>query len=252
MAKFSVILAAAGQSSRFKDPYYKKPFAMLNSKAVWLHSADLFLRRSDVSQLILVISPDDRKYVLSTFGANLAVLGIEIVDGGEQRADSVANALKKVDDHCDYVAIHDAARPCIDDLMVERVFASAVMHGAAIPAVPVNSTIKRSQDGETIDETVERSGLFLAQTPQVFAKEKIVDLYSRRAEFQPTDESQLAEHLGETVHLSEGSPLNIKLTTKDDLAFAKAALKSLPKISLDDAAQFDASPNPASDDSIWR
>lgn len=251
MSNFSVILAAAGQSTRFKDPYYKKPFAILNSKAIWLHSADLFLKRADVRQVILVISPDEREHFMSTFGANIAVLGIDVVDGGEQRADSVANALEKVDAESEFVAIHDAARPCIDVLLVDRVFHDVAKHGAVIPAVPVTSTIKRSADGKTIDETVDRSSLYLAQTPQAYSVVKIKDWYARRGDFQPTDESQLAEHLGETVHLVEGSALNIKITTKKDMAFAKAAMHALPKAKLDDAVQFDAPPNPFKDDSIW-
>lgn len=251
MSKFSVILAAAGQSTRFNDPYYKKPFAILNSKAIWLHSADLFLKRPDVTQVILVISPDEREHFLSTFGANIAVLGIDVVDGGEQRADSVANALEKVDADCEFVAIHDAARPCIDGMLVDRIFSAVREHGAVIPAIAVNSTVKRSADGKTIDETVDRKGLFLAQTPQAYSTAKINEWYTRRGSFQPTDESQLAEHLGEPVTLVEGSPLNIKITTKNDLAFAKAALQALPKAKLDDSVRFDAPPNPFKDDSIW-
>ena len=67
MSKFAVILAAAGKSSRFKDKNYKKPFAMLDNRAVWLHSAEKFLNRKDVAQTILVISPDDREYFMKTF-----------------------------------------------------------------------------------------------------------------------------------------------------------------------------------------
>ncbi len=84
MANFSVILAAAGQSRRFKDPNFKKPFASLNRKAVWLYSADLFLKRPDVKQLIIVISQDEKEDFFAKFGPNLAVLGIEVVLGGKE------------------------------------------------------------------------------------------------------------------------------------------------------------------------
>ena len=105
MPKYSVILAAAGRSSRFKDDHYKKPFANLNRKAVWLHSADRFLKRDDVKQLIIVISEADRESFNMKFGANLAVLGIDVVIGGEERRDSVRNALAKVDADSEFVAI---------------------------------------------------------------------------------------------------------------------------------------------------
>ena len=82
--KFSVILAAAGRSSRFKDVHYKKPFAILNQKAVWLHSAELLLKRSDVIQIIVVVSKEDHEDFISKFGPNLAVLGIDVVIGGAE------------------------------------------------------------------------------------------------------------------------------------------------------------------------
>ena len=90
MAKFAVILPAAGRSSRFQDKHYKKPFAPLADRAVWLHSAERFLNRSDVVQVILVIAPEDREDFNFKFAANVAILGIEVVDGGAERADSVA------------------------------------------------------------------------------------------------------------------------------------------------------------------
>lgn len=246
MPKFSVILAAAGRSSRFSDPHYKKPFAMLNRKAVWLYSADLFLKRQDVKQVIIVISPEDKEDFLAKFGPNLAVLGIDVVLGGEERADSVENALKKVDESADFVVVHDAARPCLDADLIERVFQAATDTGAAIPAIPVNSTVKKSNDGNVVDETVDRTGLHLAQTPQVFRRELICDLYANRGGVNVTDESQLAENNGVKVTLVEGSPLNIKITTKQDLAFASACLSAQP------APKFDAPIHPFADDRLMR
>lgn len=82
MSKFAVILPAAGRSSRFKDKHYKKPFAPLSGRAVWLHSAERFLNRKDVVQLILVISPEDREDFMFKFGSNVAILGIDVIDGG--------------------------------------------------------------------------------------------------------------------------------------------------------------------------
>jgi len=109
MPKIAVILAAAGGSSRFKDQHYKKQFAILNGKAVWLHSAEKFLNRDDVKQLIVVVSPEDRDDFVSKFGATLAVMGIDLATGGKERSDSVQNALSKVREEIDLVCIHDAA-----------------------------------------------------------------------------------------------------------------------------------------------
>jgi 2-C-methyl-D-erythritol 4-phosphate cytidylyltransferase len=126
---FAVILPAAGKSSRFRDPHYKKPFVPLDNRPVWLHAAEKFTNRSDVQQTLLVISPEDREAFQSKIGANAALLGIEIVDGGAERTDSVANALARVRADIDFVAIHDAARPCIAEEWIDSVFAAAVKSG---------------------------------------------------------------------------------------------------------------------------
>jgi len=246
LPKFSVILAAAGQSSRFKDPNYKKPFAQLNRKSVWLYSADLFLKRSDVKQVIIVISPEDKEDFFVKFGPNIAVLGVEVALGGKERADSVENALKKVDPTSDYVVIHDAARPCINADLIESVFQAVQKHKAVVPVVPVNSTLKRSTDGKSIDETVDRSNLYLAQTPQAFERELILSLYENRGDQQPTDEAQLAEQQRRRVALVPGSPLNIKITTRQDMSFARACLEAMPK------PKFDAPLHPFADDNLFR
>ncbi len=80
-------------------------------RAVWLHSAEKFLNRDDVKQLILLISPEDRDTFDAKFSANVAILGIQVVAGGKERADSIANALAHVRPDIDFVAVHDAARP---------------------------------------------------------------------------------------------------------------------------------------------
>lgn len=226
MAKFSVILAAAGKSSRFNDPKNKKTFVELHQKPVWLHSALRFKNRDDVHQIIVVIAAEDRSEFEKRFAAEIDSLQILIVDGGKERADSVQNALALVDPACDMVAIHDAARPCIWDEDIESVFAAAERSRAAILAIPVASTLKRSVDGAVVAETVDRTLLWQAQTPQVFARELIQDVYANRAGLNPTDESQLVEQAGHEVTLVSGSSQNIKITTQADLGFAAACIES--------------------------
>lgn len=229
MASFAVILPAAGKSSRFADKHYKKPFAPLENRAVWLHAADRFLNRSDVKQVLIVISPEDVQDFHSKFGANIAVLGIEVVRGGASRTQSVANALEKVRDDIDFVAVHDAARPCIANEWIDRVFAEAQKSDAAILAIPVPGTLKRVSAQQVIDETVSREGLWEAQTPQVFRRKLLLDAYARRGGPEATDDAQLVERLGHPVSVVAGSPINMKITTKEDLRFAAHALKALPK-----------------------
>lgn len=246
MSKFAVILPAAGQSSRFRDPHYKKPFAPLENRAVWLHSAERFLNRKDVQQVIVVISPEDRDEFMSKFGANVMILGVEVVDGGRERADSVQRALEKVNADCDFVAVHDAARPCIADEWIDNVFAAAEQSGAAILATPVTATLKRVAKDHTIEATVPRDHLWEAQTPQVFRRDLLLQAYARRGNAVATDEASLVEQLGHKVTVVPGSPINIKITTMDDLRLASHFLKALPK------PKGLGPVHPFADDDMWR
>lgn len=245
MPKFAVILPAAGRSARFKDPNYKKVFAPLANRAVWLHAADKFLNRSDVIQTILVISPDDREFFNFKFASNVAILGIEVVQGGAERCDSVAAALERVKPEAEYVCVHDAARPCLADSWIDQIFEAVTKSKAAIFASPIAGTIKRVKD-QAIVETVPREGLWEAQTPQVFERDLLMKAYASRAGFNATDEAQLVERLGHKVTVLTGSPMNIKIATKDDLRLVEQAIKALPKPKLDRAL------HPFADDDKWR
>lgn len=246
MSSFAVILPAAGQSSRFRDPHYKKPFVPLENRPVWLHAAEKFTSRGDVQQTLLVISPADRENFQAKIGANAALLGIEIVDGGARRCDSVANALSKVRPDIDFVAIHDAARPCIAAEWIDAVFAAAEKTGAAILAAAVSGTLKRVAADKTVQETVSREGLWEAQTPQVFRRQLLIDAYARRGGFDATDDAQLVERLGRQVTVVPCSAMNLKITTKEDLRLAAAVLKALPKPKMFGPA------HPFADDDMWK
>src|SRR5438094_1454568 len=128
MAQFAIILPAAGQSSRFRDKE-KKPFAQLDGRAVWLRSAELFITRSDVAQCIIVVAPDDQEMFRRRYGANLAFMNVQIADGGAERFESVANALALVKPEAEFVAIHDAVRPCLTDELITAVFTKAAQAG---------------------------------------------------------------------------------------------------------------------------
>jgi 2-C-methyl-D-erythritol 4-phosphate cytidylyltransferase len=229
MNRFAVILPAAGRSSRFRDKE-KKVFANLDGRAVWLRSAELFVTRDDVCQCLIVVAPEDMETFKRRYAANLAFLNIQIVEGGKERFDSVAAALAKLKDDAEFVAVHDAARPCLTRELTDAVFGRAAKDGAALLAVPVGDTIKRSDGHDHVQATVSRQNLWLAQTPQVFRRDWLLAAYADRAKHAGvTDDAQLVEASGHPVSLVAGSTTNLKITTKEDLFLAEAVLKSRPK-----------------------
>jgi 2-C-methyl-D-erythritol 4-phosphate cytidylyltransferase len=226
MGRFAVILPAAGQSSRFGNRREKKIYAELDGRAVWLRAIEPFLNRPDVHQTILAIAPEDRELFERRFRPSVAFLEIKVIEGGAERHETVAKALAQVDPACDFVAIHDAARPCLSAELVDAVFAAAVAHGAALPGLPVTDTVKRvDAEGRSV-ETVPRAGLYTVQTPQAFRRDLLEQAHARRAELGAaiTDDAQLVEALGHPCRVVDGSRFNLKITVPEDLTLASAYL----------------------------
>jgi len=200
------------------------------------------------------VAPEDREEFDRKFGANVVMLGIDVCPGGAERADSIRNALEQVRPDIDLVAIHDAVRPCLAAEWIEQVFAAAAKHHAAILATRVAATLKRVEMDSShpnrgqIIETVARSNLWAAQTPQVFQRELLLAAYATLEPGQsaPTDDSQLVERLGKPVMVVEGSPLNLKITTRDDLKLAEKILPILPKVKPDGFS------HPFAADDLWK
>jgi 2-C-methyl-D-erythritol 4-phosphate cytidylyltransferase len=224
MPRFAVILPAAGRSSRFGGAE-KKVFAALDGRPVWRRAADPFLSRTDVCQCIVVTAPEDREVFRGhvAWGPRL-----QLTDGGAERFESVANALAVLASEADYVAVHDAARPCTPPALIDAVFARAVETGAALAAAPVAETLKRDDGAGRVAATVSRQGLWSAQTPQAFRRDWLVDAYARRGTLgvELTDDAQLVEASGRAVHLVQGSASNLKITTRDDLRIAEGILQA--------------------------
>lgn len=220
----AVVLAAAGKSTRFRDPFSKKVFTLCSGKPVWQHSAQLFADHPRVGQIIMAIAPEDKDIVQEKFAGNLTMLGVEIVFGGNERYESIRNALQRVKPNISLVAIHDAARPCLTRTSIDDVLAVADRKKAAILAAPIRGTVKRCNSDDSIEQTVERAGLWQAQTPQVFALDILQKSYAKLTG-TPTDDSQVVEAAGYTVYCVEGPESNIKITTKADLKIAESFLK---------------------------
>ncbi len=230
MASVAAIIVAAGKGERFGGTE-KKTFAKIDGQPMFLRSLQHFMNREDVCQTILVVSPEDQSEVKEKYGANLGFMGVQLVLGGAERHDSVAAGLAAVREDAELVAIHDAARPCVAEAMIDAVFAEAAKSGAAILASPLRGTIKRASAAGFVDETISREGLWEAQTPQVFKRSVLAEAYARRGNFEGTitDDAQLVEAIGHPVALVESDFTNIKVTTRPDLNLASAILKFRPK-----------------------
>ena len=224
----ATIIPAAGKSTRF-GVREKKPFVSLDGRPVWIRAAEMFWKREDVSKVYLAIAPDDRDDFRTRFGHLLAFANAEIVSGGDERFDTVANALAKVPADVEFIAIHDAVRPLTPAALIDAVFAAAKQHGAAMLAVPVADTLKQVDPAtQRITATVSRSGLWQAQTPQVFRRDWLVEAYAKRPELNLpiTDDAQLVEALGYPVVVVPGSAVNFKITTQEDFDLAEAIVKA--------------------------
>ena len=226
-AKTAVIICAAGSSTRF-GAKKKKPFFEISQRAVFLRSIELFTELQDVKQIILAISPEDEEMVTLKWGANLQFFGVKICNGGSERFETVRNALKLVREDIDLIAVHDAARCCTKKEWIEKCIKTAEKDSAAILAAPVTATIKKVNN-EKIVETVDRSRLFEAQTPQIFKADLLKKAYQNIDKLDKSkisDDSQLVEAMGIDVTIVETDASNIKITTQSDIPLAEAIIKS--------------------------
>jgi len=226
----AVIICAAGPSSRFGGKR-KKQFVDVAGRAVFLRSVELFANRDDVKQILLAIPAEDQELVNIKWGANLKFFNVKLCIGGAERFQTVERALELVKDDTDLIAVHDAVRCCVTEKLIDDSFAAAAKTGAAIPACPVSATIKEVKD-KTIIRTVDRTGLYEAQTPQVFEASLLKKAYENLKnldESKISDDSQLLEALGHKVTIVQTDSSNIKITRQSDIAIAEAILKSRPK-----------------------
>lgn len=242
MSDVSVIIPAAGDSRRFQGFRHKKPFVDLNGRPVWQRTVEHFVKRHDVREVVLVLAADDLDEFRERFRPNLTFLDLRIVTGGRTRAESVQNGLHALSAESPLVAVHDAARPLLTAQWISSVFMAAREHGAAIPAVPVSSTVKKVDDDGRIQSTVERQHLMLAQTPQVFRTKILRAAYDQASDAAVfTDEASLVEASGHPVVTVPGWPMNLKITTADDFHMAQALVDALPQSSgLADLDLFDS------------
>ncbi|MDB5411010.1 MAG: ispDF [Rhodospirillales bacterium] len=220
MSSCIALVVAAGRGFRLGGPLPKQ-YLPLGGSAVLRYSVETLRAHPAVDGVRVVIHPDDRALY------DAAVAGLDLlppVHGGAQRQDSVRNGLNSLAEAApDLVLIHDGARPFVDAGTIGRVLAALRDRPGAIAALPIRDTVKRG-DGERIRETIERSGLWRAQTPQGFRYPKIVAAHRAASGAELSDDAAVAERAGLAIALVDGSEENFKVTTTDDLARAERLL----------------------------
>ena len=207
----AVIIVAAGSSRRMG---FDKLFASWRGKPVLTHSLQTFADCGAFSRRIVVASADGLAAV-----ADLAGSQWQVIAGGAERHRSVANGLAVLADDCEYVAVHDGARPAITDAQIHRCLDAARQHGAAASAHRIADTVKRADADGRVIESVDRTNLWAMETPQVFRRDLLQRAYTKvlADNLSVTDEVSAVEHLGAGVQLVENDSPNPKITYPGDL-----------------------------------
>ena len=223
MNKVSAIILAAGNGSRFGE---KKQFKKLNGKPIWAHSLNTFIQSKFIDELILVIPSNSIGPIKQSQIFNLLSRqnNIKLVSGGKSRKDSVLNGLKVVKKINDIVCIHDAARPFIKTSYIKHTIEACIEFDGAIIAIPAVDTVKKA-DKQVIKNTIDRSSLWMAQTPQTFKKEKLLYAIKNFSHLNITDESMLMEEANFKIKLIEGNHSNFKITNAIDWELAKVIVE---------------------------
>lgn len=224
MQDTSVIIAAAGSSSRMNGT--DKQFADLCGIPVIGHSLLAFEKTEEILDIVVVTREENIDKIKET-ALKLDITKLtSVVCGGRTRQESVSNGINFISRETTYIAVHDGARPLVHINNIKTAVKDAHIFGASTLGVPVKDTIK-SADDHIITDTIPREKLFIIQTPQIFRRNLYFEglNFSKAHGLDFTDDCQMAEAVGGKIYITEGSYDNIKITTPDDLIFAKAVLE---------------------------
>ncbi len=222
--EFTVILPAAGNSTRFAAG--DKLLVDIAGLTVLQRAVRLFTRRADVAAIIVATGEDRRDVYREHLQSVLYGKPLHVLSGGAERWESVYKALSSGKVETPYAAVHDAARPITPAEVIDGAFAGAILHGAALPVLAEPATLKRMGPDGLIMQTVDRAGLFQAQTPQCFRTELLRRSFEELIQAdrirQVTDDAQIIELTGGVVAGTRGDALNIKVTTAGDARLCAA------------------------------
>jgi len=220
------VVPAGGIGKRMGDGAPKQ-FRMLGAVPLMLHALRVLDRTPTVTEVVLVVPKEEQARALVEVVERYGLKKVlKVVPGGATRQESVSHGLNEVEADVEIVIVHDAVRPFVTEALIERSIEAARIHGGAIVAVPMKDTPKQAGKDGVILRTLDRSDLWLAQTPQTFRRAVIVDAYRTASirHVHATDDAALVERLGHPIAIVEGSWENLKVTTQEDLILAEAIL----------------------------
>jgi len=220
------VIVAGGSGIRMNADLPKQ-YLQIAGKPILAMAAEAFEKSPLIDEVILVVAEDYLAYASYEIVYKYKMKMVsKIISGGATRQESVLAGLSASPQVTDYVAIHDGVRPFIRQAMIDQLFKSVQLTGAAIPAVKAKETIKLVENN-LIEKTIPREKAFWAQTPQLFRYENILEIHRRAADqkFDATDDAMLAEQYGMKVAIVPGYYDNIKITTPEDLILAEEILK---------------------------
>lgn len=222
--RVSLVIPAAGRGTRFGGPVPKQ-LLPLKGRAVLLRSLDAFI--GQVHEAVLAISDDGRDEVAALIAGAGLPFPVRLTTGGATRQESVHAGIQASDPACDLVLVHDAVRPLVPPRCIASCISALADHIAAVVAVPCTATVKRAHHDLTVESTVPRDDLWLAQTPQGLRRREALTAFARAAndKWACSDDVQVMERAGHRVALVMGDARNLKLTTPDDWAVAEALLE---------------------------
>lgn len=228
----TAIVLAAGQGKRMGTKVHKQ-YLLIQEKPVLYYSLHTFQESDLIDEIYLVTGAGEEAYCRETIIEKYGFTKVtKIVTGGAERYHSVWNALQEMDRE-GYVFIHDGARPFIDEEMIARVYTEVKKHRACVVGMPVKDTIKLADENEYVDSTLDRTKLWMVQTPQVFSTELVKGAYQmlmREKYINVTDDAMVVETmLGHPIKLVYGSYENIKITTPEDLEIGEVFAKRFSK-----------------------
>lgn len=218
--RVGVIIVAGGSGKRMGGSLPKQ-FSIIGGRPILAHTINAFRKALPASRIVVVL-PSEYIEFWKNLSARFEVAKHSVVEGGKERFYSVKNGIEALSDAVDLIAVQDGVRPFVSKELILQAVACAAANGSAIPVVKAVDSYRMVEGDES--HIVDRTPLRIVQTPQIFAAPVLRAAYDTEFRSEFTDDASVVEYLGEKVSLCEGDPLNIKITTPNDIVLAEAIM----------------------------